>query len=121
MKLSYSFRFAATALLIAGLSIRSSADEQRQRASNSSPAASRAGTETKLDLNTADVKALESEPVIGADGARAIIAVRSTRHHGLCEPRVTYPGTAIRWRSPTASAPAGIEGRGRSRACWETQ
>ena len=46
------------------------ADEQRSQPESS------AATSTKLDLNTASVRALESVPVIGPDGARAIIAAR---------------------------------------------
>jgi competence protein ComEA len=76
MNFFHSFRSTASVLLIAGLSIPSSAEEQRQRAPNGSPSTSRPSAETKLDLNTAEVKALESEPVIGPDGARAIVAAR---------------------------------------------
>jgi competence protein ComEA len=59
-------------LIVVAASAPTLADEQRSQPESSATAASG----TKLDLNTATLSALESVPVIGADGARAIIAAR---------------------------------------------
>lgn len=70
MKTLFFIRTLALPLLLAGISLSSSADEQRQKP------ASPAVVGAQLDLNTADQKTLEAVPVIGPDGARAIIAAR---------------------------------------------
>ena len=77
MNISPIIRFVAGACLGANLAIAAPADEKRQR-DRSRPAKQEANRteDAKIDLNTANLKTLEAVPVIGPDGARAIIAGR---------------------------------------------
>jgi DNA uptake protein ComE-like DNA-binding protein len=72
MNISQPIRLITALCLGLGLTLSAAADEQRSK-----DAKPPAGTpDTRLDVNTADVKALEAVPVIGPDGARAILAAR---------------------------------------------
>jgi DNA uptake protein ComE-like DNA-binding protein len=77
MNIFHSIRLVASLSVAVGIALSAAADEQRQRASQSANPSSVSAA--RLDLNTADVKALEAVPVIGADGARAIVASRPFR------------------------------------------
>jgi competence protein ComEA len=73
---SCHLRSLSSALLGFVLSHPLPAEEQRQRDSQRLNAPADRDAANKLDLNTADVRALEAIPVIGADAARAIVAAR---------------------------------------------
>ena len=80
MNFFHSIRFVSGMCLVGALASAAPADEQRQRAaSERSKPALGTSAESRLDLNTADVKALEAVPVIGVDGAQAIVAARPFR------------------------------------------
>jgi DNA uptake protein ComE-like DNA-binding protein len=75
MNISQSIRLLAGICVGLGLTFSAPAAEQRQKSAPSAPSAG--GTAAPLlDINTADVRALEAVPVIGPDAARAIVAGR---------------------------------------------
>ena len=75
MNTLHSIRLVAGLWLAFFLIVSGFGDEQRQKDA-SRAAKPGAGTQAKVDLNTADVKALAAIPVIGAEAAQAIVAAR---------------------------------------------
>jgi DNA uptake protein ComE-like DNA-binding protein len=76
MKTAHLFRLALVSLPFAVLLPLQADEQRRQDSQRTGGAVSNPNDAGKLDLNTADFKALEAVPVIGSDGARAIVAAR---------------------------------------------
>ena len=69
-------RFFTLVCASAVLTLSSAAAETRTQTAPKAPGRAGSDVDAKLDLNTADRKALEAVPVIGPDGAQAIVAGR---------------------------------------------
>src|SRR5687767_12559127 len=76
MKPAHFFRLALVSLPVAMLLPLQADEQRRQDSQRTGGAVSHPNDAGKLDLNTADFKALEAVSVIGSDGARAIVAAR---------------------------------------------
>ena len=76
MNISPIIRFVVGMSLGANLTIAAPADERRQREPSQPVKQAGQTADAKIDLNTTDFKTLEAVPVIGQDGARAIVAAR---------------------------------------------